>query len=64
MTPNQVSTVDLVDVDMISEFKFRRWARENYVTGEQRDPSWHPIVLDEMQRKDTESGDVAQASRA
>jgi hypothetical protein len=43
------------DLDFIEELRLRRWARQNYVPAEQRQPSWHPIVLDEMGRKDEES---------
>lgn len=42
------------DVDFIEELKLRRWARENYVPVDRRDNAWHPIVLEEMTRKDTE----------
>jgi hypothetical protein len=35
--------------------RLRRWARENYVPEPaHRDASWHPVVLDEMRRKDRE----------
>ena len=44
----------LADLDFIEELRLRRWARENFVPVEQRLPSWHPIVLDEMDRKDGE----------
>jgi len=44
----------LADVDFIEELRLRRWARENYVTVESRARSWHPVVLDEMLRKDEE----------
>lgn len=40
--------------DLVQELRLRRWARENYVPVELRDQSWHPHVLDEMQRKDQE----------
>jgi hypothetical protein len=43
-----------VDVDFIEELRLRRWARENYVPREQRQLSWHPVVLDEMDRKEVE----------
>jgi hypothetical protein len=43
------------EIDMIEEFRLRRWARENYVPQTQRDRNWHPIVHDEMVRKDGES---------
>jgi len=44
----------LADLDFIEELRLRRWARENFVPVQQRLPSWHPIVLDEMLRKDGE----------
>jgi hypothetical protein len=50
-----------VDLDLIEEFRLRRWARENYVPGDKRDESWHPIVLDEMTRKDRERREPALA---
>jgi hypothetical protein len=45
----------VVDVDFIEELRLRRWARLNYVPAEQRQHNWHPIVLEEMTRKDEES---------
>ena len=47
----------LLDVDVIEEFRLRRWAREHYVPAELRDRAWHPIVLEEMRRKDGEASD-------
>jgi hypothetical protein len=44
----------LVDLDFIEELRLRRWARENFVPVEQRLPTWHPVVLEEMHRKDDE----------
>lgn len=42
-------------VDFIAELRLRQWARANYVAPEARDDSeWHPVVLDEMRRKDTD----------
>lgn len=41
-------------VDFLKELRLRRWARENYVTAKERKSGWHPIVLDEMRRKDIE----------
>jgi hypothetical protein len=32
----------------------RRWARENYVPPDERDESWHPVIQDEMTKKDHE----------
>lgn len=42
------------DIDFIEELRLRRWAREHYVTADARLTSWHPIVIDEMSRKDRE----------
>ena len=42
------------DVDPIEEMRMRTWARRHYIPAEQRDGNWHPIVLDEMFRKDRE----------
>ena len=44
----------LTDVDFIEEIRLRRWARENYVPVDERDESWHPVVLEEMHAKDRE----------
>ncbi len=43
-----------MSVDAVDELRLRRWARQHYVTADQRDESWHPIVLDEMGRRDLE----------
>jgi hypothetical protein len=48
----------LSDVDFIEELRLRRWARENYVPADERDTAWHPIIQDEMRRKD---GEVTEA---
>ncbi|HEY3963026.1 MAG TPA: hypothetical protein VGM05_00595 [Planctomycetaceae bacterium] len=45
----------LTDVDFIEEIRLRRWARENYKPAGERNDSWHPVVLDEMQAKDNDS---------
>ncbi len=42
------------EVDFIEELRLRRWARENYVPCGQRELSWHPVILDEMNRRDSE----------
>jgi hypothetical protein len=42
------------EVDFIEELRLRRWARENYVPPNQREQTWHPVILDEMDRKDRE----------
>jgi hypothetical protein len=43
-----------VEVDAVEEMRLRTWARKNYAPVEDRDENWHPIVLDEMERKDQE----------
>jgi hypothetical protein len=52
------SAVLAEEVDFIQELRLRRWARENYVPTEQRDASWHPVIHDEMSKKDRESDDA------
>lgn len=44
----------LDNIDFIEELRLRRWARENYVAPHERDRAWHPIILEEMRRKDGE----------
>lgn len=53
-----VSSGLLLEVDFIEELRLRRWARENYVPSDARDHAWHPIILEEMHRKD---GEVSEA---
>jgi hypothetical protein len=45
----------MTEVDFIEELRLRRWAREHYVPCNDRDGRWHPIILEEMSRKDEES---------
>ncbi|MFQ5731840.1 MAG: hypothetical protein ACE5KM_07785 [Planctomycetaceae bacterium] len=40
------------DIDAVEEMRLRTWARQNYVPVTERDEDLHPIVLDEMVRKD------------
>jgi hypothetical protein len=57
----------LTELDFIEELKLRRWARENYVPQTKRDGAWHPIIHDEMTRKDRDlraSGTAAPAATA
>lgn len=42
------------DVDLIQEFRLRKWAREHYVPETGRNRRWHPIVLEEMEFRDEE----------
>ncbi len=47
------------EIDLVEELRLRRWAVENYVESQLRDPTWHPVVLDEMSRYDEERSLVA-----
>lgn len=41
-------------LDLVDELRLRRWARLNYVAADERSRRWHPVILDEMLRKDGE----------
>lgn len=43
-----------VEVDLLEEIRLRTWARANYVPSEERDLTWHPVVLEEMDARDRE----------
>jgi len=43
------------DIDPIEEIRMRIWARKNYAPAEERDDGLHPIIIDEMVRKDHEA---------
>lgn len=45
-----------VDIDPVEEIRLRTWAREHYAPADERDVTWHPVILDEMRRKDRERG--------
>jgi len=45
------------ELGLIEELRLRRWAREHYVPRGQRQGGWHPVVHDEMRKKDGEAGD-------
>lgn len=45
----------VAELDFIEELRLRRWARENYVPRGQRQLSWHPVVHEEMNKKDGEA---------
>ena len=45
----------VLELDFIEELRLRRWARENYVPPTQRQQSWHPVVHEEMEKKDDEA---------
>ncbi len=48
----------LAEVDFIEELRLRRWARENYVPENLRQSNWHPIVHEEMLKRDDERTEV------
>ncbi len=57
MTTSMLTDVPVeeeVDLDAIAEMRLRTWARSNYCGTEDRDESWHPIILDEMSARDRE----------
>ena len=45
---------DTSGIDLIRELRLRQWARTHYVPVGLRSHSWHPLVLDEMRRRDEE----------
>jgi hypothetical protein len=47
----------LAELDFIEELRLRRWAREHYVPAHERLHNWHPIIHEEMEKKDFETGD-------
>jgi homoaconitase/3-isopropylmalate dehydratase large subunit len=49
-----VSNSESSGIDFVRELRLRNWARQNFVPGDQRKSTWHPIVLDEMNRRDME----------
>jgi hypothetical protein len=62
-----MATSPTTEIDFIEELKLRRWARENYVPQPKRDRMWHPVIHDEMGRKDRDlraDGSPAPAARA
>lgn len=44
------------------EMRLRVWARLHYSPVKQRDPKWHPVILQEMDRKDREMVPLPNAS--
>lgn len=41
-------------LDIVEELRLRRWARENYAAADERSVDWHPVILEEMERRDAE----------
>lgn len=48
----------LAELDFIEELRLRRWARENYVPPDSRNNGWHPVVLEEMKKKDRDMSEI------
>lgn len=44
----------VAELDFIEELRLRRWARENYVPSPKRQDEWHPVIHEEMEKKDRE----------
>jgi hypothetical protein len=44
----------MAELDFIEELRLRRWAREHYVPHGERHQSWHPVIHEEMGKKDEE----------
>ena len=58
---------DTASIDLIRELRLRQWARTHYVPADMRSHSWHPLVLDEMRRRDEElleAGTLARRTRS
>ena len=41
-------------LELTYELRLRRWARQNYVAAAERLATWHPVILDEMARRESE----------
>ncbi|MCI0376985.1 MAG: hypothetical protein L0215_05230 [Gemmataceae bacterium] len=52
----------VLDLDLIEELRMRRWARENYVPPDKRSHNWHPIVHEEMEKKDIEGDRIVPSA--
>jgi len=59
-----MSLVKYAEIDVIRELRLRNWARANYVSPAQRRDTWHPVVLDEMRRRDAELAELSGAQPA
>ena len=54
MSPSIYSDLPAAQVDFIEEIRLRTWARRNYAPPAERSDEWHPVVLQEMERRDRE----------
>lgn len=57
-----MSNYEMSGLDLIRELRLRQWARSNYVAPDGRSQDWHPVVLDEMKRRDEELHEHGQDS--
>lgn len=55
-----MSSGGVTELDFIEELRLRRWARENYVPSTQRQKTWHPVVHEEMTKKESELNSPAE----
>lgn len=53
LVESEVEALD--DLSFLEEIRLRTWARKNYAPVEDRDMTWHPVILDEMLKKDAEN---------
>ena len=51
-----MSSSVLAELDFIEELRLRRWARENYCPQDEREATWHPVIHEEMEKRDLEIG--------
>ena|GEM_PF-1269255 len=49
-----MSDLTTATTDLLREIRLRQWARRSFVSVNARKPTWHPVVLDEMRRRDEE----------
>lgn len=58
-----VDADNMTTVDPVEEMRLRTWARRHYTPAENRETTWHPIVLEEMSRRDAESSGLPRRPR-
>lgn len=54
--------IEAAEIDFVEEIRLRRWARENYCYAEARMASWHPVIHDEMRRRDADESTLDETS--
>jgi hypothetical protein len=59
-----MSSSVVAELDFIEELRLRRWARENYVPRPERKQTWHPVIREEMEKKDTEGTPIISTKPA